>query len=74
MSQINIKNYYSKGLDDIEIKLKTSSSVIVNHACNIFNLSFKKGTSLPENHKVVTTSCNRMERWCLFVEGVQTHP
>ena len=30
--------------------------------------------SLPENHKVVTTSYNLMERLFNFVEGVQTHP
>ena len=42
LSQINTN--CSKGLDDIEIKfLKTSSSVIVNHVCNIINLSFKQG-------------------------------
>ena len=42
MSQINTN--CSKGLDDIEMKfLKTSASVIVNHVCNIINLSFKHG-------------------------------
>ena len=53
--------------------MNTNRTQLQLNNTNIITCS-KAEISLPENHKVVTTSYNLMERLFNFVEGVQTHP